>query len=862
MNRTERTLTDQQRTAVATRDVSVVLSSGAGCGKTTVLTDRYLSHLERDRCAVSQLAAITFTDKAAREMRKRIREAIETRCQRSAEAEKKWWRDQLRDLETATISTIHSFCGELLRRFALAAGMDPGFEILEESIAPNLRDQVVRETLYDLLTADSPVASDLKLLVEWYGWPFASQTINTLVASFDAVAWHEFVTKSPNDIAAHWRTASRGVMAEQVAELRQAEPVVAMMQLLNNIERPNQKFADNVAIILDEWPKLNECSDPEVLKMLCSAAKVQHVVKSSSWDDPNIYVQVKAGFEFFRDCIKEQLQPLFENSDDLVPAAEFGQRFIRVASVCAEAYQAEKRRRGFIDFQDMLIQARDLLRDNKTVRHKCQGLYRFILVDELQDTDHVQMDLLELLCGKQKTKGKLFAVGDAKQSIYRFRGAEVEEFQRLRMSMPANGQQSLTVNFRSQPAILDFVNHLFEADIPDYEPLVPQIPQVTEGSCVEFLWTRAVPKNTPLQRQNEARQIAAAIRAMIDQGKQLIAQRDADGNWTTRAVQPKDIVLLFRAMTNVAIYETALRDAGLDYYLVGGRAFYAQQEIYDILNLLRVLENPHDLLSLAGVLRSPFGCVSDDGIYLLSQNRLGLWKALHDSACVAALPDEERRAAERMSRWLSSWRSVKDQLPIAALINRVLADSGYDAALRYESMAERKLANLWKLVDMARTFDAAGGFTLADFVDRLNSLVETPPIEEQAATQPEESNVIRLMSIHQAKGLEFPVVFVPDVNSEQRSSAIVGAQWDAELGCIPNPPSEEDPPPFSQWPSQLWCRREKSAERAEALRIFYVACTRAKDYLVLSGSWNGDWKPNNDPAELLKRRCDIEIPNW
>jgi len=504
----------------------------------------------------------------------------------------------------------------------------------------------------------------------------------------------------------------------------------------------------------------------------------------------------------------------------------------------------------------MLTLARDLLRDNKIVRQKCQSLFRFILVDELQDTDHVQMELLDHLCGSQKTTGKLFAVGDAKQSIYRFRGAAVEEFMQLRAAMPPAGQQSLTVNFRSQPGILSFVNALFEADIPDYEPLVPQIPQVSVGPNVKFLWTPAIARDTPLQRKNEARQIASTIRAMIDDCEPLIAQRDASETWTTRAVQPKDVVLLFRAMTNVAIYEAALRDAGLDYYLVGGRAFYAQQEIYDILNLLRVLENPHDSLSLAGVLRSPFGCVSDDGIYLLSQHRLGLWKSLHDSAAIAALPAEERQAAERIGRWLASWRSMKDQLSIADLINRTLADSGYDAALQYETMAERKLANLWKLIDMARTFDAAGGFTLADFVERLNTLVEMPPLEEQAATQPEESNVIRLMSIHQAKGLEFPVVFVPDVNSVQRSPAIFGAEWDAQLGCIPNPPSEEDPPPFSKWPSQLWGRLETSAERAEALRILYVACTRAKDYLVLSGSWDDQSKANNHASQLLIQRFD------
>src|SRR5262249_929529 len=162
---------------------------------------------------------------------------------------------------------------------------------------------------------------------------------------------------------------------------------------------------------------------------------------------------------------------------------------------------------------------------------------------------------------------------------------------------------------------------------------------------------------------------------------------------------------LFRSMSNLPVYEAALRDAGLDYYLVGGRAFFAQQEVYDLLNLLRALENPRDAVSLAGTLRSPFCCLSDEALFLLSRHARGLWGGLNERAALDALPADQHGAAARAGRLLGRWRSLKDRLPVARLLGKVLADSGYDAATQFEFLGARKLANLWKLVDLARSFD-------------------------------------------------------------------------------------------------------------------------------------------------------------
>jgi len=315
---------------------------------------------------------------------------------------------------------------------------------------------------------------------------------------------------------------------------------------------------------------------------------------------------------------------------------------------------------------------------------------------------------------------------------------------------------------------------------------------------------------------------------------------DRDG--TARRVESKDAVLLFRSMSHVATYEAALRRHGLDYYLVGGRAFFAQQEVYDLLNLLRAVENPQDAASLVGALRSPFCGLSDEAVFLLAAHPDGPWAALHDPARLATLPDDQRPTAERDVRFLTGWRAVKDRLPLARLLNRVFADSGYDAAMRFEFLGDRKLANLWKLVELARSFDRSGLFGLADFVARLADLVARQPREEQAATLPENADVVKLMSIHQAKGLEFPVVVVPDLAAAGRGGVHPVARWHRGLGCLVRLPAEFEAtdeesgerPPFPDFADRLGRTADQLADWQEDLRVLYVACTRARDLLILS----------------------------
>ena len=329
----------------------------------------------------------------------------------------------------------------------------------------------------------------------------------------------------------------------------------------------------------------------------------------------------------------------------------------------------EKRELGVLDFDDLLIHARDLLvgPERGELRKRLAGQIRLLLVDEFQDTDPLQVELVKALCDNEYLRGKLFFVGDYKQSIYRFRGADPSVFRRLRDEIPSAGRLPLSVNFRSQPAMLDFVNALFCEELgPDYEPLRSHRRRVspTAGGRVSCGRTgrRATWAGGSANRAARVARIPSPLPSPLSpsttwagasgcSGSRPIGSRGASATCSIRGekivwdeeaakagrrrlaqVKPGDFALLFRALTNVEYYEEALRRYGIDYYLVGGHAFYAQQEIYDLLNLLRAIDIPGDEVSLLGVLRSPMFALHDETLFWLSRHPEGLAAGLFDGA--------------------------------------------------------------------------------------------------------------------------------------------------------------------------------------------------------------------------------------
>ncbi len=863
-------MTEEQRAAIERRDVSVVVSAGAGSGKTFVLTERYVSHLEREGARPRQMVAITFTERASREMRSRIRRMLRQRLAAADPPGEPFlgelpaavhWRDCLRELETAPITTIHAFCGQLLRRYAVPAGLDPGFVILDELQAATLQAEAVQRTLQRLLTSrgDDPAARALEELIVLFGYPAVRSAVAELLPQADGCAWQEWLARSPEAIVGQWQALFAEVWLSWLRYVQAAEPkCVAAWRLLPLLERGGPTLRTRVAGIRQLWEQLQR---PEgvgaAVEELLQLAQIRGT-SAEDWPDDVLRRQVQEAFAEFRGFLREEVAPWASpgwETHGMREAARIGQQFVRVALAVAADYQQLKDRQDALDFQDLVVQARDLLREQAAVRQEVQNRYRFVLLDELQDTDPVQMELVELLCGPGLASGKLFAVGDHKQSIYRFRGAEVSLFVQLRQRLPESGRLQLSRNFRSQEGILRFVNALFVEHLEEFAALTADRPSLQPPN-VAFLWAEPpvvagerVAATT--RRQAEAQAIAARIRQLLEDPTPRVLDRDTR---QPRRVRPGDIALLFRSMTGVDLYEQALQEAGIDYYVIGGWAFFAQQEVYDIMHAVRAVENPHDPLSLVGALRSPLFQISDESLAILAEHPRGVWAGLHDASRRGLLTPSQQQAAARAVELLQRWRQLKDRMPIARLLQQMVADTAYDAALQLERWGERKLANLWKLIELAREFDRGGRFGLHAFAERLSDFVARQPREEQAATVPEKADVVRLMSIHQSKGLEFAVVIVPELSGRRQTSPRPLARWHRRLGALVRLPGELEslpgegaPPPYSPRPHELGKLAEAWPEVQEEWRVFYVACTRAADLLILAGGLDG---PAADPLPL------------
>jgi ATP-dependent helicase/nuclease subunit A len=902
--------TEQQRKAI-TASVSVALAAGAGCGKTFVLTERFLACLDPLRrgapIRLDQLTAITFTERAAREMRQRIRSACMNRLKSAPEDQAIHWLSMLRDLDSARISTIHSFCGTLLRAHAVEARLDPHFQVLDATAAQTILFELIDEELRDRLTRGDEAVIEL---VVRFGLERLREMAGRLLDHRQKIDWDAWREETPGGLLARWENFWRtDTLPRVLAKVSKSPPAAAILELLSREMPTHAVMRERCELLRDRLPKLDEAKDVmAALEEIRAAAMVQGGGTKKHWSSEETYEAFKTAAKSLRDDYidKVKKEAAFDPRQAL-PAAEASLALLNVTHGLAAAYERRKREVAALDFDDLLIESHKLLvgPEGAELRRRLAAQSKLLLVDEFQDTDPLQVDLVRALCDGNVADGKLFFVGDYKQSIYRFRGADPHVFRQLRDEIPAEGQLPLTRNFRSQPAVIDFVNCLFAGEMgPRHEPLEAHRPQLGPTPAVEFLWateeeepihstgfsrhkaeppeggTTSADNASPSERnrRREARWIARRLRAMLDGGEKIVWDKGNSGEPTLRAARPGDITLLFRALTNVEYYEEALREHNIDYYLVGGHAFYAQQEIFDIVNLLRAVASPCDEVSLVGVLRSPMFGILDETLYYLSKHEGGLstgfWSVLDSlesagSPMLSEAADEAGTDSSRRSKngdklpysndeltrlrfaaeTLAELRAEKDRMPVAQLIHRALERTGYDAMLLAEFLGERKLANLHKLIEQARQFDATGMFTLADFITQLAQFVARQPNEPLAVTQPESINAVRLMSVHQSKGLEFSVVVVVDVDRPRRPPG-EGVAFTPELG-----PMVQVRDCTSGY--ELFHRAESDEDLAELTRLLYVAATRAGDYLILSSGITDLDKPQGPWTALLQRHFDL-----
>ena len=754
---------DQQRAAIEAHG-TVFVAAGAGTGKTAVLVERFVRAVVDDGLDVDSLLVITYTERAAGELRARIRASLLERGRA----------DLALELDGAWVSTIHGFCRRVLGAYPLAAGVDPSFRVLDEPQALVLQAEAFAAALERFCAADEP---DRWRLLATYGAVGLRQMLVEVYATLRS-AGRELVLESD----------ARAPLQGRIETLREAAT-----GLRDDVGASDQQQAAAAAAL----ELLGATSLPE--RLLALADMKTRGPRAAAFAEARD-VLVAAALEELAARDRELLQELLTT---------FG-----------EAYADAKDAESAVDFEDLQLRARDLLRDDPAIRARERERFRSIMVDEFQDTNRLQTELLDLLC--EGSDADLFVVGDEFQSIYGFRHADVAVFRERRSAAPT--VLPLTRNHRSRPEVLAAVNELFGGEFGDeFQRLEPaqgaDVPALR--NAFELLVTdKAATAEAGIHwRRSEARHVARRVRELVDAG----------------VASPGEIVVLFAAGTDAEWFEEELRAVGLPTYRAAGRNYFGQQQVADLLSYLRLLHNRYDDEALLGVLASPFVGVSNDTLVLIraEAQRQPVFRGL-ERPLPADLPEVDRRLLLAFRQRYERLLDVAAHASLELLCERILAEHDYDLAILALPDGRRRYANLRKLARLARSYEELRGADLEGFVRFVEGQEAVGAKESDAVSEEEGSDAVRLLTIHAAKGLEFEVVVVADAGRSRPPVSDILALSDGRFGFkVAHPATGTRVSTISY--QDVKAQREH-AEQAERLRLYYVAMTRAKERLIVSGS--------------------------
>jgi len=754
----------EQRAAIEARG-HVFVSAGAGTGKTLVLVERFANAVCDEGLDVGSVLVITYTERAAGELRGRIRRELLDRG-----------RDDLaRELDGAWISTIHGFCHRLLKAYPFAAGLDPRFRVLDDSQARVLRGEAFEQALDEFCSGDDP--RRLRLLAT-YGAGGLRRMLTGVYETLRAAG-------RPLEL----RLGEGPALAQRVEALREASR----------------------CLVDEEGDDEQRAQAARMLELLARDRLAEDLLDLSEFATRGGPRERFASYEAARKAVEQAaLDELATRDRDLLQELLEG---------FARAYAGAKERESGVDFEDLQLTARDLLREHDEIRQREAWRFRAVMVDEFQDTNRLQCDVIDLVAGDE-----LFFVGDEFQSIYGFRHADVNVFRERRGE--AGSVLPLTLNYRSRPEVLAAVNHLFGSDFGDeFQPLAASgdFPDPVFGTPVELLVTdKASYSGTGTHwRRGEARSVARRVKELVETG----------------AAKPGEIVLLFAAGTDAEWYEQELRELGLPTYRTTGRGYFGQQQVADLLAYLRLLHNRYDDEALVTVLASPLVGLSNDALVLLRRNasKRPLFKGLERSLPGGLDPRDERlfqAFRQRFERLVVASRT----LSLERLCEEVVAAHDYDLAVLAQWDGRRRYANLRKLARLARSYEELRGADIEGFVRFVRELDEAGAKELEAVAEEEDADVIRLLTIHAAKGLEFKVVVVADAGRDRAAPGAdeILALPDGRFGFRVADPATGVRKPTTAYEEVRAASREEA--EAERRRLYYVAMTRAVDRLIVAGS--------------------------
>ena len=828
---------------------TLFVEASAGTGKTASLVARVVNLVLTGKTTLDRIAAITFTEAAAAELRDRVRQGLEeAAASESRDAEE---RDRCRrglvDLDQAAIQTLHSFASALLHERPLEARLPPSFETTDE-IAAGIKFNEAWDTWLDgVLEADSDLAPHLAL---------ALTLRMTLTQLKDvALALH----RNYSDLSGVTFAAPSGTPSGRIRELQQARPELERLCQYSKLQEDDFLYR-HVQSKLGVARRLAEASpgSPIMYRLLLQILPLKYGRgRQGDWEiDPESGINACKALKALLGELQEAATVELDAARQAVmpPILNGLREFVL-------RYAAQRRAEGRAEFHDLLIWARDLLRGDLSVRDHFRQRFAHVLIDEVQDTDPIQTEIAMFLSehvpdgqAARPTawdqivpeRGKLFVVGDAKQSIYRFRRADVVQMNHLRDRMEQAGGRavSLVQNFRSQQAIVSWVNHLFQHWMEQdreqsgkdgyfqahYEAMSPRWSGDTGAPFGPRVWALAdmvVEGPIDAVRKQEAQELARLLRQMVDGRWQTLDRQTAEatGRETYRPVKFSDICILKPSRTALWILERELEAQDIPFRLESASLIFETQEIRDLFNCLKAIDDPADQVATVAALRSlAFGCSDVD--LVRHYYRGGRFDYLQLSGDHGYSPVREALEALRTLHGARLWEST------GALIDRFVRERGFmEAASGHPRMREQ-----WRryrfMVEQARQFAAAGGTSLRSFLQWVEDQMSERVRVTEAPVPEADEEAVRVMTVHAAKGLEFPVVVLTGINSEHsgRQDAVL---FDRKQGLVEVALGPRNSRFVTAGYEQL-AARERQMSAAEYTRLMYVATTRARDHLVLS----------------------------
>ncbi len=830
-------------------DETLFVEAGAGTGKTTALVGRIVNLVASDRTTLDRIAAITFTEAAAAELRERVRSTLEeaaSDCNRG-DAERERCARGVADLDSASIQTLHSFAMSLLQERPLEAGLPPAFDTMDE-----ISGSLDFDERWD----------------EWLDWALeGASNVPTLPLALSLGMTTVHLRGIAEEFHENYDLLEGAAFPEEpkprmdiVSKLASAAP--ELERLLGYVEEGKEDaLYEYVSDLLPRIARLKELPPDSLAayRFLVRAVpkNTRQVGAERNWlRDPetrlNACKAMKGMLADLRDAGKRELELLHRYA--LMPL------LAKLKAFTLENV-AERKRQGKAGFHDMLVWACDMLRDDIRARDHFRDRFSHLLVDETQDTDPIQAEIIMFLAEDvapgtphgdrprdwERVKpvvGKLFVVGDPKQSIYRFRRADIRQMRRLRERIGGATLQ-LGQNFRSHEPIVDWVNYVFDKLMEDeYAAIHPRWQVDSAHPRAPAVWRIGdeMEGNIALAREEEALEVSALLSRIVVEKWQARAD---DGS--LRAAKFSDICILLPRRTGLEVLEDALDAESIPYRLEGKSMVYGSQEARDLFNCLSAVDDPSDMVATAAALRSPaFACSDVDLLrYYESGGRFD-YRYKGKNAPPGAVSDALDALAEFHERrmWVS----------IPALIDRFIRDR----MLMQAAIDSPKMREQWRryrfMVERARAFSDAGGGSLRAFLDwTRKQMSERQQVEETPAQEMDE-DVVRIMTVHASKGLEFPIVILMGINSppQNRPKPVL---FDRENGG-----AEAGVGDFQTSGYEALKDDEKRERDAEGIRLQYVAATRAKDHLVVSlyrGSKRSEKTPANGYDVLLEEKPDL-----